>query len=175
MESILSAFRQNFPDSLIILTLFLTAWAALGLLFGRGIAGWFPFLRTSRFYLPIPSRRLQRLLISEETSYWGKTRPRYLHVKYYIVAPQNRRRMNLWGVLFYAAWLFSPLFLIFSHQLPQRLFNLSYILTLSCPILARLLAGLDYDRGLRRALQAEQEEREQLEKQQEQPPPPPSG
>ena len=40
MQDILSSFCQNFPDSLIILTIFLTGWIALGLLFGRGIAGW---------------------------------------------------------------------------------------------------------------------------------------
>lgn len=167
MEETLSAFRRNFPDSLIILSLFLTGWTALGLFLGRGIAGWFPFLRTSRFRLPIPGRRLQRLLISEETSHWGKTRPRYLHVKYYQVAPWNRSRMNLWGVLFYAAWFLFPLLLLSPH-LPRHLRDLAYALTLACPLLIRLAAGLDYDSGLRRALQAEQREREEQQEKEEQ-------
>lgn len=176
MQDILSAFRQNFPDSLIILTVFLTGWAALGLLLGRGIAGWFPFLLTSRFYLPIPGKRLPKLLISEETSHWGKTRPKYLHVKYYIVAPQNRRKMNLWGLLFYTTWLAFPLLLVlFAHQLPQRTYDLVYFLTLACPILTRLLAEQDYDRGFKKACQAEQKEWEEQEKraQQEQAKTPP--
>ena len=80
MQDILSSFCQNFPDSLIILTIFLTGWIALGLLFGRGIAGWFPFLLTSRFYLPLPGKRLPKLLISEETRHWGKTQIGRAHV-----------------------------------------------------------------------------------------------
>ena len=73
-------------------------WAALGLFFGRHIAVWFPFLLTSRFYLPIPWKRLGRLLTSETTFYWGKKQPRYIHVKYYLVSPANR--MKLSGVCF---------------------------------------------------------------------------
>lgn len=64
-------------------------WAALGLFFGRHIAVWFPFLLTSRFYLPIPWKRLGRLLTSETTFYWGKKQPRYIHVKYYLVSPRQ--------------------------------------------------------------------------------------
>ena len=167
MQDILSAFRQNFPDSLIILTVFLLGWTALGLLLGRGIAGWFPFLYTSALYLPLPGKRLPKLLISRETSHWGKTQPKYIHVKYYLVAPQNRNKLNLWGLLFYATWFFFPLLLIFAHQLPQHLYDLSYILTLVCPLLTRFLASIDYDRGFRRAYQAEQKEREQREKEEE--------
>ena len=168
MQDILSSFCQNFPDSLIILTIFLTGWIALGLLFGRGIAGWFPFLLTSRFYLPLPGKRLPKHLISEETRHWGKTRPKYLHVKYYLVAPQNRHKMNLWGVLFYITWFFLPLLLIFAHQLPQRTYDLAYFFALASPILAHLLAGQDYDRGFRRAYQAEQKEWEEQEKREQQ-------
>ena len=80
-------------------------WAALGLFFGRFISVWFPFMPMSRFYLPIRGKRLQRLLTSEDTLFWGRTRPKYLPEQYYLVSPANRGKISLWGVIFYAGWL----------------------------------------------------------------------
>lgn len=168
MQDTLAAFQKNFPDSLIILTVFFLSWTAFGLILGRGIAGWFPFLCTSRFYLPLPGKRLPRLLISRETSHWGKTQPKYIHVKYYLVSPPNRNKLNLCGTLFYLTWLGFPLLLPFARQLPQPLWDLCYPLTLASPLLFRFLSSIDYDRGFRRAYQAEQKEREQREKEEEQ-------
>ena len=70
-------------------------WAALGLLFGRFISVWFPFMPMSRFYLPIRGKRLQRLLTSEDTLFWGRTRPTYLPVEYYLVSPANRGKISI--------------------------------------------------------------------------------
>ena len=50
-------------------------WAALGLFFGRHIAVWFPFLLTSRFYLPIPWKRLGRLPPAKPPFIGGKSSP----------------------------------------------------------------------------------------------------
>ena len=62
MDAIYNFVNQHFAYFAIAFLLML--WAALGLFFGRHIAVWFPFLLTSRIYLPIPWRRLAYLLTS---------------------------------------------------------------------------------------------------------------
>lgn len=140
-------------------------WAALGLFFGRHIAVWFPFLLTSRFYLPIPWKRLGRLLTSETTFYWGKKQPRYIHVKYYLVSPANRMKLSLWGVLFYAGWILLAVLsvLSFTGRLSKTWSDWLMILILIWPTIFLGLGGWDYNRGFDRAFEAERKQRSEEE------------
>lgn len=136
-------------------------WAAIGLLYGRRLAGWFPFLTTKRFYLSIGNRRLQQLLISDHTLYWGRTQPGGLPDKYYRVSPENRGKMCLWGVLFYSGWLLVPVLtgLGISGKLPVKLDQLPLILFLGWPLLIHGLGNVDYSRGFLQAVEEEKQNR----------------
>ena len=133
--------------------------AALGLFFGRFISVWFPFMPMSRFYLPIRGKRLQRLLTSEDTLFWGRTRPKYLPEQYYLVSPANRGKISLWGVIFYAGWLVLAVLFVLDvvGQISKAVGNWLMILILSWPLLLHGLANVDYSRGFHRI--AEEEKR----------------
>lgn len=156
MDAIYNFVNQHFAYFAIAFLLML--WAALGLFFGRHIAVWFPFLLTSRIYLPIPWKRLAYLLTSETTFYWGKRQPRYIHVKYYLVSPANRKKLSLWGVLFYSGWVVLAILfgLVVTRRLPVALGNWLQILILGWPTLFHMLGSWDYNRGFNRAFQEEQ-------------------
>lgn len=141
----------------------IVAWAAIGLLYGRHVSGWFPFLTTKRFYLSIGNRRLQKLLIGDLTLYWGRTQPKNLPAKYYCVSPENRGKMCLWGILFYAGWLLVPVLAVLGMcgKLPGALGELPVILFLGWPLLMHGLGNLDYSRGFVQAVEKEKQNQNQ--------------
>lgn len=144
-------------ETAVIFAMILAAWGGIGLLFGRSVACWFPFLPTSRIYLLIPGRFLPRLLIGAETMYWGRTGPKGLPEEYYRVSPKNRNKMCLWGVLFYAGWLALFILMMVSGQLPDPLGDWIYPLFLVWPVLLHGLGNWDYSRGFHRLAEKEKQ------------------
>ncbi|NBI09662.1 hypothetical protein D1641_06480 [Colidextribacter sp. OB.20] len=156
---------QTVPECVeraLLFGLILLSWGGIGLLFGRFVSGWFPFLPTSRIYLPIPGRFLQRLLIGEETLYWGRTGPKGLPEEYYRVSPRNRNKMCLWGILFYTGWLANFILMALSSRLPDPLGDWIYPLFLAWPLLIHGLGNWDYSRGFHRLVE-EQKQRDKEE------------
>jgi len=138
----------------------LVTWAGIGLLFGRFVSGWFPFLMTRKIYLPIPGKFLPRLLIGEDNLYWGRTRPRYLPEQYYRVSPENRNKMSIWGMLFYTGWLVITALLVFSSSGKLPLGGIPFFLLLLWPTLILGLGNLDYSRGFHRVAEARKKEKQ---------------
>lgn len=163
MDAIYDFLNRHF--FYVAISFLFVGWAALGLFFGRYIAVWFPFLPTSRFYLPIPWKRLAYLLTSETTFYWGKTQPRYIHVKYYLVSPANRKKLSLWGVLFYGGWVLLAVLsvLVFTRRLPKEAGDRLMVLILIWPTVFLGLGSWDYNRGFDRAFEAERRQRSEEE------------
>lgn len=163
MDDIYTFFNQHF--SYIAMLILFIGWAALGLFFGRFISVWFLFMPMSRFYLPIRGKRLQRLLTSEDTLFWGRTWPKYLPVEYYLVSPANRGKMSIWGVFFYGGWLvLAVLFVLdITGQLPKALGDWLMILILSWPLLLHGLANVDYSRGFHRIAEEEKKNRQKAQ------------
>lgn len=149
----------NYVEQVLLYGMIFLSWGGIGLLFGRFVSGWFPFLPTSRIYLLIPSKFLQRLLIGEETLYWGRTGPKGLPKEYYRVSPQNRNKMCLWGVLFYTGWLAIFILMILSSSLPDPLGDWIFPLILVWPVLLHGLGNWDYSRGFHRLVE-EQKQRD---------------
>lgn len=126
------------------------SWGGIGLLFGRCVSGWFPFLPSAGCYLRIRSKFLQKLLIGRDNLYWGRTGPKGLPEQYYRVSPQNRDKMCVWGVLFYGGWLALPIAACLGDCLPEPLSALVYPLWLAWPVLLVGLGNWDYSRGFHR-------------------------
>lgn len=161
MDAIAAFLNQHF--GYISLLILFIVWAALGLFFGRFISVWFPFMPTSWIYLPIHRKRLQKLLTSEGTLFWGRTCPTYLPVQYYRVSPENRGKISLWGVLFYSGWLALAILFILdiTNQLPKAIGDWVMPLILVWPLLLNGLANLDYSRGFHNVAEEDKKNRQE--------------
>lgn len=163
MDGIYTFFNQHF--GYIAMLFLFVGWAALGLFFGRFISVWFPFMPTSRFYFLIRAKRLQNLLTSEDTLFWGRTRPKYLPEQYYLVSPANRGKISLWGVIFYAGWLVLAVLFVLdvAGQISKAVGDWLIILILSWPLLLHGLANLDYSRGFHQIAEEEKKNRQKAQ------------
>lgn len=127
----------------------------LCLVMGRFLSPWFPFRLTKKVYLPIKNVYFQKLLISDETHVWGRTRPEQL--QYYCVSPENRGKMCIWGLLFY---LDVCLMLIFGTLMKHGIFldgsrRVQLILFLVLMMLPPV-ESLDFLIGVQQSMNAEQ-------------------
>lgn len=163
MDIVYDFLNQHF--SYIALLLLFIGWAALGLFFGRFISVWFPFMPTSQFYWPIRGKRLQNLLTSKDTLFWGRTRPKYLPEQYYLVSPANRGKISLWGVIFYVGWLVLAVLFVLdvAGQISKVVGDWLMILILSWPLLLYGLANLDYSRGFYQIAEEEKKNRQKVQ------------
>lgn len=157
----LEKWWQLVPDYVgraLLCGMIIFSWGGIGLLFGRTVSGWFPFLPSAGCYLRIRSKFLQKLLIGRDNLYWGRTGPKGLPEQYYRVSPQNRDKMCVWGVLFYTGWLVLTALVCQSSRLPERLAALLYPMLLAWPLIMIGLGNWDYSRGFHRLAEDKKEQ-----------------